>query len=417
MKELMNIKDFIDVKVLQDIQDQFSKATGLASITVDQKGKPITSRSNFSTFCAMVRSDESLRSKCYQCDAHGGLQAAITGEPYFYKCHAGNVDFAVPITVQDTYLGAVLVGQVRIEEDDKKLPYIIESSEERIIKNPKLMEEMNKLNVTTYKKVKAAAKMMHIMTNYIVEKEYVNIMQEKLNDNNLKLMETIAVKSELESSLREAELTALRAQINPHFLFNVLNTIGRLALIENAGRTENMIYSFSDMMRYTLKKTSTDTVPLKEEINHVNNYLSIQKLRLGDRLDFEINIPEGLNEVDCPFMTIQPLVENSINHVVEKKNDGGRIIVAAEPHGDIIKLSICDNGDGMDDDIIENTLNGSLYKKNGNSGIGIYNVHKRLMYYFGPEGGLKIESTKGKGTKTIITLPRKNHNKKVDKNV
>ena len=116
-------------------------------------------------------------------------------------------------------------------------------------------------------------------------------------------------------------------------------------------------------------------------------------------------------------MSIQPIVENSINHVVEKKNDGGTILVSTKTENDNIIVTISDDGDGMDAETIEKTLNGSLYKKDGNSGIGIYNVHKRLMYFFGPEGGLKIESSKGKGTRTLITLPRKNHIKKVEKNV
>lgn len=405
MKNLMNIKDFIDIEILQDIQDQFSIATGIASVTVDQKGKPITVRSNFSHFCSIVRGNEETKKKCHQCDAHGGLQATIAGNPHLYKCHMGIIDFAVPITVQDNYLGAILAGQVRIEEDDNNIPSIIGESDYKIENNPDLLKAYNELTVTSYEKIQAAAKMMHGIINYIVEKEYVNLIQEELNSNNLKLMETITVKSELERSLKEAELKALRAQINPHFLFNVLNTIGRLALIENAEKTENMIYSFSDMMRYTLKKTANETVSLKEEITHVSNYLSIQKLRLGSRLNYEINIPEEYYEIDCPFMTIQPLVENSINYVIEKKNEGGTIVIEAKAEGENIILSISDDGEGMDQSTINDTLDGTIYKKNGNSGIGIYNVHKRLMYYFGSERGLKIVSSTGNGTKVLITIP------------
>ena len=129
----------------------------------------------------------------------------------------------------------------------------------------------------------------------------IHIMQEELHNKNLELMEEVKLRSEVEAALKEADLKALQAQINPHFLFNVLNTIGRLALLENAEKTQEMIYAFSDMMRYTLKKENTNIVTLKEEVEHVRNYLSIQKMRLGERLDYSIHIDEDAEEVMCPL--------------------------------------------------------------------------------------------------------------------
>ncbi len=405
MKSLMNIGDLIDIDVLQNIQDQFSVATGFGAIAVDCKGKPVTVHSHFSEFCELIRSNPEKAKLCHQCDAHGGLQATIAGEPHVYLCHAGLVDFAVPIKVSDNYLGAILAGQIRLTPEDENEVLCISSIEEDYSNNPIYKEAYEKLPITSVKKVKAAAQMMFFMANYIVEKQFVNKIQDELNKNDLKLMEAINIRSELEKSLTEAELRALQAQINPHFLFNVLNTIGRLALIENAGKTETMIYSFSDMMRYTLKKNANESVTLREEINHVSNYLSIQKIRLGDRLNYHIDIPEDYYDVRCPFMAIQPLVENSINYVVEKKLHGGTITINAKLSDNRIILSIIDDGDGMDIDTINNTLNGSIYHEKVNSGIGIYNVHKRLMYYYGPERGLKIKSKLGEGTTIEISLP------------
>ena len=134
---------------------------------------------------------------------------------------------------------------------------------------------------TTLTQVRAAADLLYTIANYLVEKQMIHIIQEELHNKNLELMEEVKLRSEVEASLKEADLKALQAQINPHFLFNVLNTIGRLALLEGADKTQEMIYAFSDMMRYTLKKEKNNVVTLKEEMEHVQNYLSIQKMRLG----------------------------------------------------------------------------------------------------------------------------------------
>lgn len=409
MEKSMNIKHFIDVNVLQKIQDQFSIATGLAAISVDKKGKPVTTSSNFSEFCTVMRSQSSTKKACQDCDAHGGLKSASIGSPYFYKCHSGLIDIAVPIMVSDNYLGAVLAGQIKLmNSSDEKIPSI-SNIDINYKQDEKLKKLYDKIPSISFEKINAAAQMMYAVTNHIVEKQYMNYIQEKFNNNNLKLLESITIRTDLERALKEAELRALQSQINPHFLFNVLNTIGRLALIENANKTENMIYYFSDMMRYTLKKNSQHSVTLKDEISHVNNYLSIQKFRLGNRLNYDIKIPERYYNIECPFMTIQPLVENSIKYVVEKKIEGGNITIEAFEKDDNLVLSVKDDGDWLSKDEINRALNGDIYNKEDNSGIGLYNVHKRLIYSYGTDYGLKIKSLKGKGTTVLITLSKKSN--------
>ena len=239
----------------------------------------------------------------------------------------------------------------------------------------------------------------------------IHIMQEELHNKNLELMEEVKLRSEVEAALKEADLKALQAQINPHFLFNVLNTIGRLALLENAEKTQEMIYAFSDMMRYTLKKENTNIVTLKEEVEHVRNYLSIQKMRLGERLDYSIHIDEDAEEVMCPFMTIQPFVENAINHAIEPHAAGGKVMITGEQDGDIVTVRIIDDGKGIAPELIEKILDGNYDPEaqgnDKNTGIGINNANKRLKYYYGPEFGIKINSEVGKGTEVMIKIPRK----------
>ena len=104
MEDARKVSDFIDLDLLQSIQDNCSKAMGLAFITVDYKGIPITKYSGFTSHCVLGRQEKGFAEMCEQCDAHGGLHAAITGQPYIYRCHANLVDFAVPLIVNGSYM-------------------------------------------------------------------------------------------------------------------------------------------------------------------------------------------------------------------------------------------------------------------------------------------------------------------------
>lgn len=410
MRVLLKITDIIDVDVLQKIQDSFSAATGLAAVTVDYKGNPITEYSNFSDFCKYIRKDICNREYCYQSDAHGGIESARSGKPSIYVCHGGLVDLAVPIMVKGNYLGAILAGQVRINEAEmKNLPLGTSQDLTDFSYDPTIQELYGATVKTSLDQVKGSADLLYTIANYLVEKQMVHIIQEELHNKNLELMEEVKLRSEAEASLKEADLKALQAQINPHFLFNVLNTIGRLALLEGADKTQDMIYAFSDMMRYTLKKEKNNMVTLKEEMGHVKNYLSIQKMRMGKRLDYVLDIDEAVEDVFCPFMTIQPFVENAIIHAIEPTAKGGSIRIEAKAAGDIVVLKILDDGIGIAEKEIKKILDGTYEsgRDDKSTGIGITNANKRLCYYYGADYGVDIKAVRGQGTEITLKIPRK----------
>ncbi len=410
MRVLLKITDIIDVEILQKIQDSFSAATGLAAVTVDYKGNPITEYSNFSDFCKYIRKDTCNREYCYQSDAHGGIESARSGKPSIYVCHGGLIDLAVPIMVKGNYLGAILAGQVRIDEAEmKNLPLGTSQDLTDFSYDPEIQKLYGQTVKTSLDQVKGSANLLYTIANYLVEKQMIHIIQEELHNKNLELMEEVKLRSEVEASLKEADLKALQAQINPHFLFNVLNTIGRLALLEGADKTQDMIYAFSDMMRYTLKKDKNNMVTLKEEMGHVQNYLSIQKMRMGKRLEYLIDIDEAVEEVFCPFMTVQPFVENAIIHAIEPTAKGGEIKITAEKSKDIVILKIIDNGIGISDKKIKKVLDGTYESGENakNTGIGINNASKRLKYYYGDDYGVDISAVLGEGTEITLKIPRK----------
>lgn len=170
MEDARKLSDFIDLDLLQNIQDNCSKAMGLAFITVDYKGIPITKYSGFTSHCMLGRQAKGFAEMCEQCDAHGGLHAAITGQPYIYRCHADLVDFAVPLIVNGSYMGAVLGGQVRLqEESERELEHILPQRPNW--KRDKEWEEAyQKLEVVTYEKVEASVKLLRDIIVTFVER-------------------------------------------------------------------------------------------------------------------------------------------------------------------------------------------------------------------------------------------------------
>ncbi len=402
------IRDVIDVKELQALQDNWAKATNLAFVSVDCNGTPITEYSNFTPFCEKLRQIDEYREKCFYCDACGGRKARRIGKAYTYICHTGLIDFAIPIMIKGQYVGAILAGQVAAP-DSHNLRRIV-AGNDKWQEDEELLKLYNQVTVMPVEKILAVAQILCDSYNFSVEKEYANKIDAELREKDLKLIKEEKLRIEMEKALNEIELKALHYQINPHFLFNVLNTIGRLAFFENAKMTEDVVYAFSDMMRYILRKSSQPLSPLSEEVGYVVNYLKIQKIRLGSRLQYSIDVPEKYNVVKLPFLSVTTVVENSIKHAVESKAAGGVIqLKAHEKDGDLY-VEVIDDGDGISQSRITSILRGDAYRNEKEGAIGLYNINNRLIQHFGHEYALNIESENkpSMGTKVVLKVPMEN---------
>lgn len=230
--------------------------------------------------------------------------------------------------------------------------------------------------------------------------ENANI-REQLKNQEIELLET-------ENHLKQSKLDYLQSQINPHFLYNTLNSIQTLADIEEAPLTEKMLFHMSSLIRYNLKKMN-DIVRLKEEIDIVDSYIYIQMIRFGNRIQYSIEKDETALNTLVPSMILQPLVENAMIHGLEPKIGQGilKISIYKEP-GQVI-ISVYDNGVGMDQETIDNMM---LYaesdpNKNGiksHNSIGVSNVIRRCMLYYG-RNILEIHSEKDQYTKLKLVIP------------
>lgn len=406
MEESIRIANYIDLDVLQSMLVNLSEATGIAFVVVDITGIPVNAPVGFVEFCSSLRNMEQYRKKCYQCDAHGGLHATITGEPHIYRCHADLVDFAVPILLNGNYLGAILAGQAKVGDDAPEvMNSIIHSDVQELLKtDDNLRAQYDRVETMSYAKLRAVANTIYEISNYIVEREYVNSVKKRLQDNQLQLLQAEQNKIELEKTLKDQQLRALYYQINPHFLFNALNTICRMAYIENAEETEEIAFAFSDMMRYVIRESNIEMVRLSDEIRHCQNYLKIQQMRLKERLCYEIDIPQKYYELPCPFMILQPIVENSVKYVAEACEEGALIRIRAyENVGDLV-IEISDSGEGIREEILSTLLVSNEEREAKTDSIGILNIHQRLIHTYGNDYGLEILSRPQEDIGTLVRI-------------
>lgn len=206
---------------------------------------------------------------------------------------------------------------------------------------------------------------------------------------------------------RKSEFDSLQAQINPHFLYNTLDII--VWQIENEKQSEavHTVTALARFFRLSLGK-GKNIVTVKDEIDHVKNYLMIQHMRFKNKFDYEFDIAEDVLELPSLKLMLQPLVENAIYHGMEFMDGDGMIMVKAWREEDELYLSVADNGLGMTEDKVETILTGKSASGNGRgSGIGVKNVNERIKLYFGEAYGLSIDSEPDEGTKVTIHLPVK----------
>lgn len=393
--------EIVDTSVLQEIQDKFSETTGLAAVIVDPEGKPITKTSNFTKLCQYIRSQPEGMSRCFGCDDRGGRKAIDLRQPVVYRCHAGLTDLAAPLIVQGQYIGAFLAGQVVLYKDegeDIKTELCKRLSDLNLEKQA-LEELLDQVEEVQENKIKAAADLIYIMANYIVEIGVVNIVQKRL-------MKELKAKAELETMLKATELKALQSQVNPHFLFNTLNTIARLAMLEGAAQTQEVAYALSDLLRSNLRDMERLRT-VEEELKSVQDYLTIQKVRFGERIQSSIQVDEAVKAARMPALTLQPLVENAIIHGLEERIEGGEIRISGSLRPDEVYLEISDTGVGVAEEKIAAIFREEKRQKSQGqaTGIGIMNVDKRIKHYFGGQYGLTMRSCLGEGTTISITLP------------
>lgn len=224
--------------------------------------------------------------------------------------------------------------------------------------------------------------------------EGINKMARKISA----LLENVRQEKEMQHL---TELQLIQAQVNPHFLYNTMDTI--VWLIEG-GMTDDaveMISSLSIFFRTSLSK-GNDIIPLSEEERHTLSYLEIQQYRYRDILEFEINIPKELSGIPVPKLSIQPLAENALYHGIKNRRGKGKILIEGREEEDALVLTVSDNGQGMTPERLHEVQ--EAIRTGERAGFGLAAVAERIALYYGPGYGMKIFSEEGKGTTVEIRL-------------
>ncbi len=245
-------------------------------------------------------------------------------------------------------------------------------------------------------------------------KDEMQFLAQAFNDmrsNIVQLIEEIKQKAELDRLLKEMELKNLQSQINPHFLFNVLNTISKKAYLENAEETSELIDSVAALLRYNLGKLN-QPVTLKQEIRVIKEYFYIQSTRFQDRVTFELNVDEEAMSLPMPNLTLQPLIENAFIHGIEPYAESGKIRVTVKNYKEHVQIDVEDTGKGMAQTTVnailsdEESLNNEAKKGGHSTGLGLRNVIRRLQLFYQCQDVIEIRTRSGEGTRIRLILPK-----------
>lgn len=205
--------------------------------------------------------------------------------------------------------------------------------------------------------------------------------------------------------LMEAEVRALRAQISPHFIYNSLTAIASFVRTDPE-RARELLLEFADFTRYSFRKHG-DFTTLAEELRSIDRYLTLERARFGDRLQVTLRVAPEVLPVAVPFLCLQPIVENAVRHGLERKEGEGHVTIIAEDSGSECRISVEDNGVGVDPERMRRILaNEPAGDGSSSPSMGLGNIDERLRAVFGDEYGLVVETGPGAGTKVSLHVPK-----------
>ena len=377
MGESKKLSDRVNIEQIQSIQDKCSKAMGLAFVTVDYKGRPITRYSGFTDHCALGRELQGFSEMCEQCDAHGGLHSAITGQPYIYRCHADLVDFAVPLILDDNYLGSVMGGQVRLTDaEERELEYILPRANWH--KDEAMADAYRQVREFTYDKLLASVQVVRDMILYAMrdrrgQGEGCDAEQEER-----------AARPDPEQAVRRPEHGAVLFQEGSDQFFFIMNLITQLAYQEGADRTGAVALDFSDIIRYT-SDTDRKLSTLGEELDYAEALLRIQKAWWGETLEHSRSVAKQYWGANCPFLVFRPIIEMTLQSF-RGEEDRRRIDIFAEESGKDLLVQVQANSESVTPEEMENRADEYLAKEH----VSLRDLNRSLKRVMGKRCDLTI---------------------------
>lgn len=392
---------------LENIQKSLSKATGLAFITVDYRGEPITEATSFSHFCIKIRNNPDAIERCKSSDAFGSIQAAVTQKTNVYFCPCGLLEVAIPIVVRGHYLGGFIGGQIRCydaPESISRLSSVMHSAKsiEAVAQWQDLMEE---IPVFSYEKFLDIANLVFLVINQLSENEISQHMQEDVLKKRIKKIQLSNQRYIKEIIRITREVQELTIRSNPYETLDMMMALLNLTVIEDAPRTNELLGSFIEYTRYKYQEKGS-FVHVSGELEQAERYLSFQQKKLGQRLEYSIQVPKEMHMQRMPPEILMPFVQNALYNGVMLKKEGGKITVTGYNKNGNLILEISDTGPGLGEADIAIKYEAYKDKHDGYYiQLAMDYAKDRMKQLFGDGYDIIVESSRNKGCKSILVWP------------
>lgn len=408
-EEKFSLNTLFGKEFLDTMMQKIAAATGLAVALADFRGEEITNSINYCEFCSAVRKGSGPVCGVWNmANAFGSSQAAVLQKPYIYFCPYDLLMVAIPIIVRGQYLGGFIGGQVRCMDAPPDLVHLknVIPYDKSILENSTVQKKFEEAPIFKFKKFVDTTELITLIISQLSEKEMVNTLQAKYHNKQMALQQEMQRRIVAEKDLSESKLVALRAQMTPYFLMSTLTAIANIAIVENATQTNEVITMFAQFLSQALQGYH-DMDSIGNEMEMIERYLMIQRVRMGKKLSYTIEVPDEVRLQRIPCMILFPFVERAVYYGIACKQGDGKITVTAENDQDDVVVHVMDDGPGLETNEMETLFAQHVKELQGASiDTGMKIARQRMENRFGKASHLKIEAVKGKGTTFTMRYPR-----------
>ncbi|MCR6547005.1 PocR ligand-binding domain-containing protein [Dehalobacterium formicoaceticum] len=399
-----HLAEIISRETMLEISKMFFNVIGINIVFVDNRAVPISPPlGSFPNWCQSHFSDRKHFFQCLYCFETGLKNSYHNDRSKVYQGKCGLTLVSAPLYARDNVLlGCLITGPVQLMEAES----LTEGTNGPCGDYFKHLNTIPKISGDQFT---AVATLISTLANYLTVSESLSRYQQELVSYQDRLLQEIQKTVNLEkeiteyqSMLKQAELRELQAKMNPHFLFNALNVIARLAFAEGAVETEGAVFALADVARYGIEG-NIEMVFLKTELDHINSYLSIQRLRFGNRISVKILVKEEHLSVKILPFTLQPLVDNAFKHGFESVPGKHRLLIKVDEDipGNRLLVYVIDDGAGID---TQRVTDGDHWCHC--PGSSLENIHQRMRRLFGDAYGLQLQGPPDiEGTKATLIMP------------
>lgn len=387
---------------LAEICQNFAESVRLAVTLCDREGNQLIESVRLPAFCVLCAKRQA--NECLRRVADGSEQEQRFA---LIQCSFGVFSVQAPIRINDRVWGYLGCGYGRIapltEDEQARMRQCFGPDD-----SAQAEAAYDSMELISRNHLQSVAETLSLVSAALARIITQSVWESQLTSYRLRLANEKRRQAELENALSKARLKVLESQVNPHFLFNTLNTIAQLSLMEGAETAASLTYALSDILHRSLGETDS-VVTINDELNHIKDYLHIQQTRFPDKFTVDVQMTPGVETVKIPAMMLIILVENAILHGFRNIRWPGKLVINCGIDGERAYVEVTDNGTGMPETVLR-AINEQQRTDEGTAmyrGIGLNNIYRRLRHYYGDQASFTIAQQPRGGIKVRIELPRR----------